>query len=324
MSIIQDVKAKKKHFLKLQKQLEEQQKKDLKAQKAFKDFLAKQEMERKAKGEKVKKLTEKQKIEQQHRITLEDTAYEYIDQAENCVKGRKYYLSLHYFHYALNNFIEISWNREAKALKKRFLQVYNLIETPLIDVNEILNNPKLDLEYHYVNSLSLILLARKRKDFLVAQTELNTVYEMAKNLKWAKTLKLLDQFKDMIEKEKEDYRKEIEMKKYAPTESKALKLLQEATGNIQKNDFEQGIALASKAKEIYIQMGIEREARKVEQELLRWKLKAEKYLKYKQRKEVKSVESEKKTFLSEEERKKLIIEERKRRRREARKKLLVD
>ena len=324
LSIIQDAKAKKKHFGKLQKQLEDKQKKDQKAQKAFKDFLVKQETERKAKGEKIKKLTDQQKIEQKHRITLEDAAYEFIDQAENCVKGRKYYLSLYYFHYALNNFIEIEWAREAKALKKRFLQVYNLISSPLMDINEILSNPKLDLEYHYANSLSLILLAQKRKDFLVAQTELKTVNEMAKNLKWPKSLKLLEDFMEILEKEKEDYKKEIEMKKYAPTEGKALNLMKEASAKIKNDEFDEGIALANKAKEIYIQMSIEREARKVEQQLLRWKLKQSRYMLNQQREKTKAVGPEKKTFLSKDERKNLIIEERKRRRREARKKLLGD
>jgi hypothetical protein len=324
LSIIQDVKAKKKHFIKLEKQFEEKQKKDQKAQKAFKDFLIKQEAERKSKGEKIKKLTEQQQIEQNRRVTLEDAAYEYIDQAESCVKGRTYYLSLYYFHYALNNFIDIEWDREAKALKKRFLQVYNLIRSPLMDINEILTNPKLDLEYHFANSLSLILMAKKRKDFLVAQTELNTVCEMAKNLKWPKSLKLLEDFKEILEKEKEDYKREIEMKKYAPTEGKALQLMKEASGNIKNNEFEEGLALANKAKEIYIQMGIEREARKVEQELLRWKLKYTRYQLNQQREKSKTKGPEKKTFLSENERKNLIIEERKRRRREARKKLLGD
>ena len=324
LSIIQDAKAKKKHFGKLQKQLEDKQKKDQKAQKAFKDFLVKQETERKAKGEKIKKLTDQQKIEQKHRITLEDAAYEFIDQAENCVKGRKYYLSLYYFHYALNNFIEIEWAREAKALKKRFLQVYNLISSPLMDINEILSNPKLDLEYHFANSLSLILLAQKRKDFLVAQTELKTVNEMAKNLKWPKSLKLLEDFMEILEKEKEDYKKEIEMKKYAPTEGKALNLMKEASAKIKNDEFDEGIALANKAKEIYIQMSIEREARKVEQQLLRWKLKQSRYMLNQQREKTKAVGPEKKTFLSKDERKNLIIEERKRRRREARKKLLGD
>nr|WP_162306634.1 hypothetical protein [Candidatus Prometheoarchaeum syntrophicum]QEE15784.1 Tetratricopeptide repeat protein [Candidatus Prometheoarchaeum syntrophicum] len=324
LSIVQDVKAKKKHFIKLEKQLEEQQKKDEKAQKAFKDFLEKQEAERKSKGEKVKELTEQQQVVFNYRVTLEDAAYEYIDQAEKCVKGRKFYLSLYYFHYALNNFIEIEWVREAKALKKRFLQVYNLITNPLMDINEILNNPKLDLEYHFANSLSLILLAQKRKDFLVAQTEMNTVSEMAKNLKWPKSLKLLDDFKEVLEQEKEEYRKEIEMKKYAPTESKALKVMKEASGNIKNNNFEEGLELANKAKEIYIQLGNEKEARKVEQEMLRWKLKYTRHQLNQQRQESRSVESEKKTFLSENERKNLIIEERKKRRREARKKLLGD
>ncbi len=324
LSIMQDAKAKKKHFGKLQKQFEERQKKDQKAQKAFKDFLEKQETDRKSKGEKIKKLTDQQKIEQKRRITLEDASYEFIDQAENCVKGRKYYLSLYYFHYALNNFIEIEWAREVKALKKRFLQVYNLISSPLIDINEILSNPKLDLEYHYANSLSLILLAQKRKDFLVAQTELKTVNEMAKNLKWPKSLKLLEDFMEILEKEKEDYKKEIEMKKYAPTEGKALNLMKEASAKIKNNEFDEGIDIANKAKEIYIHMSIEREARKVEQQLLRWKLKQSRYMLNQQRDKTKAVGPEKKTFLSEDERKNLIIEERKRRRREARKKLLGD
>ena len=324
LSIIQDAKSKKKHFLKLEKQFEEKQKKDQKAQKAFKDFLVKQEAERKSKGEKIKELTEQQKKEQDIRIFLEDAAYEYIDHAENCVKGRKFYLSLYYFHYALYNFIEIEWAREAKALKKRFLQVYNLISNPLMDINEILSNPKLDLEYHFANSLSLILLAQQRKDFLVAQTELNTVCEMAKNLKWPKSLKLLEDFTGILENEKEEYKKEIEMKKYAPTEGKALQIMKEASENIKNKEYEEGIALAIKAKEIYIQIGIEREARKVEQELLRWKLKYSRHQLNQQRQKTKGVESEKKTFLSEDERKNLIIEERKRRRREARKKLMGD
>jgi len=46
LSIIQDVKAKKKHFNKLEKQFEEKQKKDQKAQKSFKDFLVKQEADK--------------------------------------------------------------------------------------------------------------------------------------------------------------------------------------------------------------------------------------------------------------------------------------
>lgn len=193
-----------------------------------------------------------------------------------------------------------------------------------MDINEILSNPKLDLEYHFANSLSLILLAQKRKDFLVAQTELKTVNEMAKNLKWPKSLKLLEDFMEILEKEKEDYKKEIEMKKYAPTEGKALNLMKEASAKIKNNEFDEGIAIANKAKEIYIQMSIVREARKVEQELLRWKLKQSRYMLNQQREKTKAVGPEKKTFLSEEERKNLIIEERKRRRREARQKLMGD
>ncbi|UYP47749.1 hypothetical protein NEF87_004034 [Candidatus Lokiarchaeum ossiferum] len=318
-SIINEVKSKKKTYeenLRLKKIQNEK----LEAErKEFEEMMAQQERKRKSQEE----LAEQQSMERQIEIARQkemgDNAYRMLELAENSSESRKKYLGLHYFHYALFNFKTIGWDREAKTTKKRFIGIYNSIQSPLIDVNELLMNEKLEKEFHIMNSLTQVIKWKNRNDFSAAQTEIKTIIHLVQEFGWVKSLKLLQSFQDQLKIEEKLYLKELESEQSKPSEEKANKLIKQATYQIKQLSYDKGINLAEEAHEMLVQIGRAREARTVEQELLRWKLKAEKALQKKNSSD-RSESPKISQYLTDEERRRAIIDERKRRRREARKK----
>jgi len=285
----------------------------------FEKMMAQQEMQRKSQEEIAEKQSKEKQLEMARQEEMRDNSYRMLDLAEKSIGSGKEYLGLHYFHNAYFNFKSMDWKREADTTRKRFIGVYNSLHQPLIDVNELLMNDKIDREYHIINSLTQMLKWKKRFDFAAAQTEIKTTLHLYQDIQWVKSIPMLESFLSQLKVDEKNYLKEIENQSLMPSEEKANKLVEQATQQIKQLSYDKGISLAQEAHEMFIQIGRARDARKIEQELLRWKLKAEKTMKQRIKRDGDS--AKKSIYLTDEERRRAILEERKRRRREARKKL---
>ncbi len=319
LNIVKDVKIKKREFEEKAK-LGNLQKEKLEAERReFEEFMAQQELQRKSQEEIAEQQSKEKQLAMARQEEMKDNAYRMLDLAEKSYESNKKYLGLHYFHNAYFNFKSMDWKREADTTKKRFIGVYNSLQQPLIDVNEFLMNKKFDREFHIINSLTQIIKWRKRNDFPAAQAEIKTILYLCEDIQWDKSVKMLESFQKQLKIDEKLYLKELENQSSQPSEEKANKLVEQATHQIKQLSYDKGISLAQEAHEMFVQIGRARDARRIEQELLRWKLKAEKTMKQKIKKDGDS--TKKSIYLTDDERRRAILEERKRRRRDARKKL---
>jgi hypothetical protein len=319
---IQDTKTKKEKYLLKNKKAEEDQQKKKQEQEVFEEKIRRQEAERKFKKQKAREEEKNKNKELQSEKNLSDKAWGYLDSGEKNVKSKKEYLAVYSFHHAYYNFNKVKWTREAETSKKRLLQIYNSMKNPIVDINEILSNDDLEMEENLLSEINQCFMNRLKKDFPSAiKNQLKSV-EYVQTLKWPKTFNLIQNFQEILKQEEIKYNEQQANKDNIPNEENAFKLLDQAKIKEKRMQYMQAIELGTKAKSMFLKIGWEREAKMVDQELVRWKFKAEKISDEIHEATSKTVEKRKieNDLLSEEERAQAIIDERKRKRREGRRK----
>ena len=314
--IVKELRIQKKSYREKQKNLVQHQEEEEKAQKAFEELMAHQEAKRKEQEEQEEQLEAEKTAQTEREKQLGKDAFTFLDLAEQAVSGEKIYMGLHYFHFAFQNFTHIGWKREAKTTQKRFDHIFSNVVNPIVDKIELLQNQDLTGEYTLIKDISLSKKAQQRKNFERAINACQNALKTVKELKWERSLTRLDQFLIQLNQEFQIYQTEQELKKRLPSEEKAIRLFYRATIELAQQHYDDAMEIGQKAVNMYRDLGIEKEARKMEQELYRWKLRHEKdaeLLKAKDKEE--NIEG-----LSEEERQRVILEERRKKRREQRKK----
>jgi hypothetical protein len=326
MEAIEDAKKKKHIFIEKQRLAQEQKEKELVEKRALEEKILVMEAERKARQEEAKKLALKQRSKVEQEKILADEAWKLLDVAENQIKNQKEYLSLYYFHHALSNFEEIGWAREAGVAKKRLMEVFSKINSPVLDLQELLANKQLEEEKSLIETVSNMITSESKKEYSSAFKQLTVSLEILQKLKWVKSFNLIQKLEDIYKEKEKEHMQFLLNKEKMPSEENALRLLDKAKIKIERMQYEEGISLGEQAKAMFEKMGWEREANMVNQEMIRWKFKAEKITdqikaaqEMLEEKENSSPAAESMQYLSEEERRKAILEERKRARRDGKK-----
>ncbi|MHA1584610.1 MAG: hypothetical protein ACTSWL_05105, partial [Promethearchaeota archaeon] len=317
VSMLNDTKIKKAQFMEKQKRYKARISQELASKKAFENLLATQDQLRKNQIDEENAQNEKLQIVNIRNQKVGAEAYNLLELAENSITANQPYLAIHYFHYALSNFFNIHWNREAEIIKDRLMKFYNEIPAKYLSLNELIVNSDLDSEYELCKLISDILKRLNWKDFDPIQGLLQESLTLLEFLNFNKSKKLFNELISKIDQEQRSYLIEQERKKHLPSELKANKLFKQAKDNFDKKRFNEAIIVAEQAKQMLISLKLEKKAHIIEQEMLRWKLLTEKYY---AGHEDEKIGEEKHLLLSEEERKRAIIEERRRKRRNSRRK----
>ncbi len=233
--------------------------------------------------------------------SIENQNYELLELAEECISGRKTYLSLYYFHYAFLNFRKLGWNRELEITKNRLMQVYHGITDPLLDLNDLLTSSSLSEELEICTALTDVVRYHRYFDFSKVYEKIEFVKIYLSLLKWKASLQKINEFEKKIQNlEKEQYILE-EKRKQEPTYEKAIELISRAESYFKNQQFEKCFKLSEVAINMFLFLNLSKKSQDFTKQLIVWKLEAER--------------KTKKEFLNPDDRKIARIEKRKRERR---------
>lgn len=301
IDLIQTTKSEQKSFQLKQEKLKSIEAKKKEEQEAFNQLIQKQDIARKEELlTKSDDTIENESIQSsdQH---LQAQSYKLLELAENCINAGKNYLSLYYFHYAFLNFQKLNWEREAEITKNRLVQVYQDLDQPLLDFNDLFTNTSLSEEMEICTSLTEIMRFKRYRDYSKMYEKIEYAKIYLSLLKWKSSLQKVKNFEEKIKKmEKEQFIQE-ERKKQEPSYEKALEMGVNSEKYYNNHEYEKAFKLAETAINMYDYLNLSKQSEEIRKELLIWKYKAEK--------------ETSNTYLNDDDRRKARIENRKRERR---------
>jgi len=166
-------------------------------------------------------------------------------------------------------------------------------------------NRDLVKEYQLITEIIALQKFEEKDDFDNIFIKLEKITNLAIELNWNRSLKLLSDVRTQIIQKQAEFTHQQSL----PTVVTAIKYMNTGMDHVEEGKFSEALELANKALDIYTRLNLQEDVRKVKQEIMRWSKMQEK-----------AAASEPDDFsgLSEEEKRRRITEERRRRRREAR------